>query len=537
MFRTLDWGIELICVCALSSFGIVSVTNLSKIMLPEDKPDISAQRLWLDVFARDIAGSDISLEGMKDADLPDILRALIKDGIRKIYDISQPTEAECDERLPKGRDKQCAADTGNPLPSTPMLQRDFLKIEERKVKLQELRESGNLSELAKYEVECFDAIFAGMMGYKPAMFDPARVNFPDNYSVDDVVQSSLRSCSGMAVQEAYWIKELGLNAFMARSLHNVFGGEGHITFFAVDAENNTYFFDPAARVCCVPVPEGFYGNQENMLPDLKRLQNGDIRRFRLKVNNNVEAYKMNIPPNVVVSTLDDGLIDIFAFWTMENDKVSDEEKLKLSEQIDSPDDSDVLPLHIITERIAIFADLGDKEKAIQECKRALMVNPKGMSTLRYVSNALLDLGALEEGILYSVCYIDEALKVLNDFFNYMSYGAGFIEGKPGAIYILRMWVSVGAIVKNIFSQICLIFYYGMEDGSLSKEMISSLNANGQRLFEIYLDQFSRLDGAIAVMGFRKEVPSVTMNGEIFEAYCRMRSSANQLLSDVSSLSS
>ncbi|MFH1284525.1 MAG: hypothetical protein ABIH78_02975 [Candidatus Peregrinibacteria bacterium] len=488
---------------------------------------------WLGVFSSDVAGCKDMYEWRGEGDLLNILRQIVNEGAARIAGISQPTQAECDERLPGGRDKYCAEAVGYPLPKGPVLQREFLELAERKAKLAELREEGDLQKIAEYETDCFNAIFSGSMGYRPAIFDEQKASLGDNDSIDDIVKSSSRGCGGMAVQAAYWMKELGLKAFMLRGLHNVFGGEGHVSFIAVDAKDDTYFFDPAMRLPCTKIPDDFYEAQEGLQLKLSSLSNGKMRRVRIEARDFRKAYEMCVSPHVVASTLDDGLIDIFAFWTMINKKLNPGQKLLIPEQLDDPDDMDVVPLHMIHERIEIFVNMGEREKALQECRRALQINPKGMSTLRFVSAILIHLGATEEGMSVIIDYLVSAADVFKNFWETISRDLKTIENRPGAVYVLRWWGSIGEIVSKMIEHTHLLFYSGKESGTLSKKTADGLFQTAKNLFEMYLYQFAVLDEMITVTGLENDIDLTRQNGEILSSYARLKQVYERFLAKLS----
>ena len=466
--------------------------------------------VWRRALIQDVLGVD-------DARLS--LREAILAGLSGLSNILQPTVSECDRRLPGGRDRQMAREMGYPLPRVKMFQRGFLDIARRRKRLEELRAEGDLPKIAAYERDCFNAIFSGMMGYRPAMFDRKITGAKDNSTLAHIAESGSRGCGGIAVQCAFWIKELGLNAFLCRALQGPTGKEGHMNFLFVNVEGDLHIFDPAMRIGYSRLSPGYYQDQNEIV---ERLKTGGEQNFRIHASDGKQAYRDGVSTHAVVSDLDHGLLNIFSVWALDQDKMSHEDRLAFIATLETESDKDAIPIDMLLIRMKIWELMGERERALQQARDLVHLNPYGFITLMDVGTMLLRDGHTEDATSALASFLALTVEILDNLLETIDYSREALE-RPGFKYKMERYLSYNGIVEDCFSHLYVAVHY------LNKKfpegfdtVLEFLESLAEKLYESYerlvrtTDVLLTMSKVKPIANFREQVGGVTI------AYLRLK---------------
>lgn len=255
-----------------------------------------------------------AMTAMQYAPLELLLHSYLENGRHQLNGIRQSTQKESLKYFTSGSDNEEAEQMGYPLPTEEIPQRDFLQIDKRKAEIEELRKSGNLDEIATYEADCCNAIYAAFMGYQQATDAPRR-KWKANKGIEDIAKTKLRDCLGAAVQSIHWMKELGIKVLMLRTLESPVLDEGHMSMIVVDAKGKRHFFDPALRKSYTPMPDG-YSTDPDIDIRFEEVISGKRKQFRLSAADPRMAYiEVNSPHGIVMSG-EDGMLQALQYITL-----------------------------------------------------------------------------------------------------------------------------------------------------------------------------------------------------------------------------
>lgn len=458
------------------------------------------------------------------SDIRAVMKPVLEKALGVLNALDQPTVAQCEERLPGGRDIKCAGVGGYPLPEVVMKQRDFLRIDERREELAKLRAVGDLEALAGYEADCFRAIFSALMGYKPMIFDLERRGaIADNKSIDDLLVTGSRGCGGMAIQAAFWLKQLGLNAFMQSALENASGAEGHISFLVKDSLGRLFFFDPAARVNYSPVPEGFYENQEEIPEQMGTLERGEVRHLRVNVSDREKAYKVGVSLRTVLGNLDDGIMDTLLIWVLSGEDFSDEEKLEIFKIFEVEGDIDSVPLYARIIRMEIAKKLGKEGEVMNSVLTLLDANFSGLETLKFVQMHLVMNGQVEMGWQVFMVFSSRIMEVISDSWpaNYEVYKEIIHSGEAeGLYYRMRSMAGILDLFETYFQQFCFTAYYLKPFREQHMAYSDKMSGHLKEMFDLYLKILGQLDRMLRTLKLSEKIDLTQKSGAIVLAYAR-----------------
>lgn len=254
----------------------------------------------------------IAMTGLQYSPFELLLHSYLEKGRHQLNTIRQSTQKEALEHNESGSENEEAQRMGYPLPTEEILQKDFLQMDIRKTKMKELRMAGNIDEIAAYEADCCNAIYAAFMGYQPT--DTARRKWKANTGIQDIAKTKIRDCLGAAIQSMHWMKELDINVLMLRTLESPILDEGHMSMIVIDAKGGRYFFDPALRKPYTHMPNDYYANA-NIDRLFEEVQSGKRKQFRVDAVDVMKAYVEINAPHGVVMSCEDGMLQALQYVT------------------------------------------------------------------------------------------------------------------------------------------------------------------------------------------------------------------------------
>lgn len=286
-----------------------------------------------------------------------------------------------------------ASKVGFPIPCEPILQRDFLKLEERRARLAALRESGDAVSLAAYEQECLNALTVLGFGYKPA-------NPSDNTNIPELISTDKRGCGGIFISLSHWLGEFGLTAYACRVKEDFYGNEGHFTFIVRDAIGKFFLLDPSAHLCVTELTADLF-DLEKFATHCREIDHGEESNFRLDAKNPALAYELPIHSQMVVGRIEDAKRDLLLDWTIESmsDVAAQKAALdRLHSLTGELFDLDGFPLELALKRTNFLKIEGLLDEALRETGRMFDKNPDGLITLYNVALNFLILGDVVQGL-------------------------------------------------------------------------------------------------------------------------------------------
>jgi|GEM_PF-6028614 len=308
----------------------------------------------------------MAMVGLQYAPLELLLHSYLENGRHQLNGIRQSTQKESLKYFTSGSDSEEAEQMGYPLPTEEIPQKDFLEIDTRKAKLEEMRKAGNTDEIAAYEADCCNAIYAAFMGYQQATDAPHR-KWKANKGVADIAKTKLRDCLGAAIQSIHWMKELGIKVLMVRTLESPVLDEGHMSMIVIDAKGKRHFFDPALRKSYAPIPDDYYIDPKIDV-HFEEVLNGRRKQFRIEAADARTAYMDINAPHGIVLSAEDGMLQALQYVTLYS-KTKDERTHRSliatwGEIAGNQRNSDRMPMNFLDSRlINDFYDGSEKVKA------------------------------------------------------------------------------------------------------------------------------------------------------------------------------
>ena len=489
---------------------------------------------WIDHFARS-AGKDRawvqSLDGGDNIHVVSFIRRVVEEGRGLLDKVLQPTQRDAAERLPGGRDIYMSKVVGYPLPTEPTLQRDFLRVDERKQRLEELRAAGDGDALAAYEKDCFQALFSASIAYKPPISEnPPRY---DNDGFADMAQSGSRGCGGIALQAAHWIQELGLEAFITMALESSMGLEGHIAFLTRNAKGELHFFDPALRIPYTPIPENFYKNQAELPQRFKEISEGSDSSFFLAAENTFDAYKASAAPSAIVRNLENGIRMTHFIWTLSDYNVPVSEKASLIKFIQDLEKDEHISPWIRMIIVKICDRMGGKEKTLAEVRKFRQREGKSAQGLQYAANVLFDLDQTVEGITVTLDFLLEMSRAVQDFFITVSQEIDqelATEKQIGLRYKVQRWMIMERLVRQGLDQIERLVLECQKVPELSKEKaLSTLLREAKVFFCFYEETAEKIGKMLDRFGFPDEVQLTEKTTSLYAQLVRIHTLVRLIL--------
>jgi hypothetical protein len=181
-------------------------------------------------------------------DINTIIRTA-RESVARIEGMRQPTRSEMAPYLVDLYTEQ-AAELGITFPEESVLQKNLLKVDERRQHLDSLRTEGTCKEIERYEAECLDALFICATAYIPFSEDIERVN--DNLNVTELLNDTHRGCFGLAIQIGYWLERLGFEFCWISYIEDCLGRPDH-TAFLIKTTNSIIVFDPSMRIGTIKI--------------------------------------------------------------------------------------------------------------------------------------------------------------------------------------------------------------------------------------------------------------------------------------------
>lgn len=467
-----------------------------------------------------------AMTAMQYAPLELLLHSYAENGRHQLNNIKQSTRAESLKYATSGSDNDEAEQAGYPLPTEKILQKDFLQIEKRKEKLQELREKGDKKEIALYEADCARAIYAAFMGFRQP--DSTQRKWQGNWSIPDIANTNVRDCGGAAIQSIHWFKELGIKTMMATVLESPFMVEGHVSMIVIDAEGTRHFFDPALRKPYSPIPEKYY-IQENIDRLFEEVDNGKRKRFRLDVVDPQGAYIDVNAPHTIIHSVEEGLNYMLQYWSIFPQKNSDAKRaqIAMNQKIaGNHQESDGVSQGILSQKIHQLANDDNAKEIIELTNMIVERFPDSMSALKYAGLAYNEFGDVKGAI--EVMRI--LMKKINQGFKYMNLAIKHLEktvcvkGKNITRGLARHLEILSEIEMFLDLIVVLIWNLKSKEGhwEIVKDIVQDMT---DMIFKIYLEQTILLNQYTRERtGSSEWKETETSIGKVMIAYTRVQES-------------
>lgn len=498
---------------------------------------------WLERFSTNILGiaDPTVLEKMpKDPSDIESIKTYITEAVMGqltlIDSVAQPTQRQALKWSPKRSDHDQARRAGYPLPHKRKLQRDFIKIEQRKEKLAQLRAAGNIEALASYEEDCFNAIYASVMGFRPAKDDPEKKSVKDNHSLPDVATSRSHGCGGAMIKCAHWIKELGLRAVNTQTLESSLGTDGHLSFFAINARDEVHFFDPAMRVPYQKVPDNFF-HEKDFTAQICAVEKGEIQGLQLHATDPTICYEQDFPVHVVVQNHDEGVVQTLLEWTVHDTSLSESE---LDEYLTAMVERKMPGRYISGRKLQMLFKNGEKEEARKLAQQIYDDNPNVIAALHLVGHYSFLLGELKDINMGLECLQQLVTKTLSTSKLLLAGIAKQIEttcqvGRYSSPVLLRFGL-LGENFERCFDLLVVALHYIQfnKNKTVAADHVRSLVSFGADIFDLYTTMVTAFNKFMRARVISEEHDAAINEsiGKATRTYARVKEQATLSISNI-----
>ncbi|MCX6734005.1 MAG: hypothetical protein NTX63_04325 [Candidatus Peregrinibacteria bacterium] len=444
----------------------------------------------------------VAMTGLQYAPLELLLHSYLENGLHLLNDIRQSTQKESLKYFTSGSDSEEAEQMGYPLPTEEVLQKDFLQIDIRKVKMEELRKTGNVDEIAAYEADCCNAIYAAFMGYQQATDAPRR-EWKANKGVEDIAKTKLRDCLGAALQSIHWMKELGIKVLMLRTLESPVLDEGHMSMIIIDSKGKRHFFDPALRKPYTPMPNDYYTDPK-IDAHFEEVINGKRKQFRVEAADARTAYMDINSPHGIVMSAEDGMLQALQYVTLYS-KTKDEKTHRSliatwGKIAGNQENSDRMPMNFLDSRL--INDYYDGSEGVKASGNMIIERyPDSSHMLNHIGLVLNGIGNISGSFKILQILMKKTLRAqsyLNESISELEKGA-CMPGKNVTRVIFRH-LHIIECIERVFDHLTML---------IDKiEYFPELDACYQDFFKLMMTQIIRINTFMRNRGLTSETASI-----------------------------